>query len=104
MSRIRLMWQLYPSFLAITIVALIFITWYTTNSLEKFYLEQASLDLESRTVLTMSSIEKYLETDDFHKMDSLCKYLGDKSETRITIILARKIPGLWIIMDEDLKL
>ncbi len=47
----RLLWQLYPSYLLITLIALVAVTLYATTSLRDFYLNQIASDLRSRAHL-----------------------------------------------------
>ncbi len=83
----RLLWQLFPSYLLITIVSLVAITWYASRSLRHFFLEQTALDLEARAILLENQILKYLDPIDKTNMDLLCKKIGKSASTRVTVIL-----------------
>jgi two-component system phosphate regulon sensor histidine kinase PhoR len=87
MSRKPLLWQLYPSYLVITLIALIAAGWYSSHSFREFYLKQIVADLESRAYLARQQISSALELNDFDKVNKLCKELGSRSSTRITVIL-----------------
>jgi len=86
MSRRRMLWQLYPSYLLITLVALMAITWYASRSLRRFYLEQVTSDLKARAQLIEKRITILLASGNTAQVDLLCKELGHKTATRITVI------------------
>jgi two-component system phosphate regulon sensor histidine kinase PhoR len=83
----RLLWQLYPSYLLIIIVSLVAVTWYASKSLRHFFLEQTSADLEARALLFEQQILEHLDPLDISRIDQLCKNIGIRSPTRITVIL-----------------
>jgi len=83
----RLLWQLYPTYLLITLVCLLAATWYASRSLRHFYLDQTAADLEARARLVEQQIGQYLDPLDKRAIDLLCKNVGKRSSTRITIIL-----------------
>ena len=75
----RLLWQLYPSYLLITVISLLAATWYASKSFKAFYLEQATSDLQARALLLQSQILEYLDPLDPGAIDRFCKktnYLG----------------------------
>jgi two-component system phosphate regulon sensor histidine kinase PhoR len=83
----RLLWQLYPSYLLIIIVSLVAVTWYASKSLRHFFLEQTAADLEARALLFEQQILEYLDPPNINRIDQLCKNIGLRSSTRITVIL-----------------
>ena len=83
----RLFWQLFPSYVMITVISLVAVTWYASTSLRHFFLEQAAANLEVRAHLFEDQIIKYLDPLDKNAVDSLCKKIGKCASTRITIIL-----------------
>ena len=83
----RLLWQLFPSYLLITIVSLVAITWYASRSLRHFFIEQTASDLKVRAHLLENQILKYLDPPDGISMDLICKKIGKAASTRVTIIL-----------------
>ena len=87
MARKPLLWQLYPSYLIITLIALIAAGWYSSRSFRDFYLNQIAEDLESRALLVKGQILDALEANDLNKVDEVCKELGSTSSTRITVVL-----------------
>ena len=47
----RLLWYLFPSYLLITILSLVAVTWYATAALHRFHLSQTRQDLQARAQL-----------------------------------------------------
>jgi len=83
----RLLWQLYPSYLLITLISLVAVTIYATSSLREFYLDRIASDLQARAYLLEKQILQFLGPLDTQIIDALCKELGKPSATRITVIL-----------------
>jgi two-component system, OmpR family, phosphate regulon sensor histidine kinase PhoR len=88
MARKHLLWQLFPSYLIVTIAVLIAAGWYATNTFRDFYLEQTADVLKARTILIRGQILPLIEKQSYSEVDELCKQLGKESSTRITVILA----------------
>ena len=78
----KLLWQLYPSYLLITIISLVAVTWYASSALKHFFLEQVALDLRSRAHLLENQVLERLNPLDKEGMDRLCKRNGEKSGKR----------------------
>jgi two-component system phosphate regulon sensor histidine kinase PhoR len=87
MGRKRLLWQLYPSYLLITIIALVAVTWYASRALKQFYVEKTASDLEARAQLVEKQIVTALASEDWQSVNRLCRELGGKTSTRITVVL-----------------
>jgi len=83
----RFFWQLFPSYVLITIIALVPATWYASRSLRQFFLEQTVSDLKARAHLFEAQIMEYLDPLDEQGIDLLCKDIGNRASTRITVIL-----------------
>ncbi|MBW1798090.1 MAG: HAMP domain-containing protein [Deltaproteobacteria bacterium] len=83
----RLIWQLYPSFLLITVISLVAVTWYASHSLRHFYLKETASDLEARARLIEKHILEHFNPPDEKQIDALCKGIGKHASTRITVIL-----------------
>jgi two-component system phosphate regulon sensor histidine kinase PhoR len=86
-GRKRLLWQIFPSYILITVISLMAVGWYTSHSVRQFYLNSTRSDLEARARLVKSQIETPIPPRDFERVDELCKSLGLRSGTRITIVL-----------------
>jgi len=87
MRKKRLLWQLYPPYLVITLVSLGAVTWYASSALRAFYLDRTEADLEERALLIEDQVRARLVARAYDDLDALCKKLGPKSQTRITVIL-----------------
>ena len=97
MLKKRLLWHLYPTYLLLTVIAVLAVAWYTSHSLRRFYFNHVSEDIKSRAHLIQQQISSDLINRDFEKIDRLCKTTGPLSATRITVIL----PDGKVIGDSD---
>ncbi|MEN8686951.1 MAG: two-component system histidine kinase PnpS [Desulfuromonadales bacterium] len=87
MPRKRLIWQIYPPFLLIILIALLAATWVFANALDSFYAQETRLDLEARVQLVIPQVQGSLNVEHKSFLDTLSKELGERTQTRITIIL-----------------
>jgi len=87
MARKRLLWYLYPSYLIITLVALLLVSWFVTRALRDFHLERTAGDLEARTRLVAPLMAGRFDPLQRPAVDTLCKKLGADTGTRLTVIL-----------------
>ena len=87
MIKRKLIWQIFPCYLIVLLIALIAVNWLASRSFRDFYLEQASDDLESRAQLIEKQIASLLQPLQPGKIDALCKEYGQTSSTRVTVIL-----------------
>jgi len=83
----RLLRHLFPSYLLITLISLVAVTWYASNSIRNFFLEQTASDLLSRARLLENQIPQFLGPLETSVVDAMCKEIGVSSATRITVIL-----------------
>ncbi len=97
MRKKRLLWQLYPAYLLIMLVSLTAVAWYASSALRTFYLEQTKAGLEARALLVEDLFLSKMAKPDYQQIDALCKRLGQKSSTRITLIL----PDGKVVGDSD---
>jgi two-component system phosphate regulon sensor histidine kinase PhoR len=86
MPRKHLLWQFYPSYLVITLIALVAVSWYFSRALRNFYLDHLADGLESRAYLAKEQISVALDANDNAGIDKICKTLGSASSTRITVV------------------
>jgi two-component system phosphate regulon sensor histidine kinase PhoR len=63
------------------------VSWYASNSLHHFFLDQTAADLKIRALLVEKQIVAHLAPLDAAEVDAICKELGKQSATRITVIL-----------------
>ncbi|MGP8051756.1 MAG: PAS domain-containing sensor histidine kinase, partial [Desulfobaccales bacterium] len=87
MRRKRLLWQLFPFYLLVTLLALLALTWHVTTSWRHFYLEQTAADLKTRALLMETSLQGRLAPGKGAEIDRTCKDLGRLTGTRLTVIL-----------------
>jgi len=101
MLRRRLIWQLYPAFLAVTLPALVAVTWYCSSAFRSFYYEQTRSELGSLAHFAAEQVSKMLDTAQTDELDQLCKRLGGTNDvlthTRVTVML----PSGKVIGDSD---
>jgi two-component system phosphate regulon sensor histidine kinase PhoR len=99
MARRRLIWQLYPSFVLVTLIALIAVAWYCSHSFRRFYLEQTRNELDRLLDVVSEQISPALRTAQPADLDKLCKKLGQAGDgrTRVTVIL----PSGRVLGDSD---
>lgn len=93
----RLLWQLCPSYLLVTILCLVTVSWYATKSLREFYLIQYRKDLEARSRLLETQFLERLDPFDEISIESLSKKIGRGASTRVTVIL----PSGKVVGDTD---
>ena len=86
-KRNKLIWQIFPSFLLITLLSLFAVSWYASQSLRQFYLDHTATDLYARAQLLEKLVDGHLEPLDAATVDSICKEMGRSTDTRFTIIL-----------------
>ncbi|HPC93965.1 MAG TPA: ATP-binding protein [Sedimentisphaerales bacterium] len=90
MFRKRLIWQLYPSFLATTLLALLVATAYFSHTLRRFYLDQLRKELRLVADVAASHVAETLRGRTAGEIDSLCKQLrgAGSGRMRLTVIAA----------------
>ncbi len=97
MGRRPLLWQLFPSYVVIIALSLAAVTWYATSSLREFHRDEVARELEARARVIERQAEKLLAPEAAAALDALCKDLGKRSATRITVML----PSGQVIGDSD---
>lgn len=83
----RLIWQIYPAYLFIIILSLLAATWYATNSLQHFFLDNTAEDLAMRSLLLKEQIIQLPLPDKAKEINRICRQAGKNSSTRFTVIL-----------------
>jgi two-component system phosphate regulon sensor histidine kinase PhoR len=97
MRRKKLVWKLYPAYVAIILVSIIVVGIYASQTLKKFYLDKTAEDLEVRAHLIERVVAVPFHTGERMPLDELCKTLGRVISTRITLIL----PSGEVVGDSD---
>lgn len=97
----KLIWQIFPSFLIITLLSLTAVTLYSTSYFKKIFLENSEAELIIRTKILQ---DKFIDTlksnfdqtakpnlmakpDLMAKIDEQCKKIGKDTNIRVTVIL-----------------
>jgi two-component system, OmpR family, phosphate regulon sensor histidine kinase PhoR len=93
----RLLWQLFFSYIVITLLSLLAVTWYASNSLTYFFLRQTGADLKARALMFEDQLLDLNVPLNEEGIDSLCKRVGKSTSTRFTVIL----PWGKVIGDSD---
>jgi len=93
----KLLWQLYPAYLIITLGSLVFLGWYVSKTLREFYLAQTAEDLRVRAEFLGPQVMGRLAVVDTGGVNLLCRNYGKAGSTRITVIL----PSGRVIGDSD---
>jgi two-component system phosphate regulon sensor histidine kinase PhoR len=83
----RLFWRLYPSYLLITLLALLAMSIYVSMTLKTFFMDQVSSGLEARALLIKDQFIQHLNPLNTDEIDRLCKMSGKQAGTRVTVIL-----------------
>jgi two-component system, OmpR family, phosphate regulon sensor histidine kinase PhoR len=83
----RLLWQIYPPFLLIILLSLTASIWVASRTLKTFIIEHNTSDLETLAHIFEAQFKGLLSPPDMPQIDQLCKSIGEKGKTRITIIL-----------------
>jgi two-component system phosphate regulon sensor histidine kinase PhoR len=97
MRRRKLLWDIFPSYLLITIVAVTAVSWYAYASLRDFHLKQVATGLEARARFLEERMRGLVVDGDGPALDDLAKELGRRTSTRITVIA----PGGKVLADSD---
>ena len=94
MTRIKLVWRLFPAFILIAVICLVAGTWYTASSWRTFYLGETAGDLENRARLVEIYLQDVRPVPDEMQVNEICRKLGKLTSTRLTVILASgKVAG-----------
>ncbi|MFA7382409.1 MAG: ATP-binding protein [Desulfurivibrionaceae bacterium] len=97
MLRKRLIWQLFPNQLLITILALLVTAGYGAYSLRAFQLTQTAAGLEARARLAQEHVLLLLAEKNLPALRTFCTTAGKQSATRLTVIDA----GGEVLADSD---
>ena len=85
MFRRRLIWQLYPSFLATTLLALLVATAYSSYVLRHFHLDQLTEELRLVADVAAVQVEGALGDGTPGQIDALCKRLAQAGDGRMRL-------------------
>lgn len=94
---IRLIWQLYPTYLLITLIALGAASWYASSFLSDYFMERTIAGLKVQGRIIMGRIAPQLFPLNASEVDRLCKEIGKSAQIRVTVLL----PGGRVIGDSE---
>ncbi|MFZ5571077.1 MAG: ATP-binding protein [Thermodesulfobacteriota bacterium] len=86
-KRRRLIWQLYPSYLLITLFSLLAVSWYTSASMKRFLLERTAAELTTQGNLLKEMFQQHVMPLEEERIDRACKRAAASTVTRLTVIL-----------------
>jgi len=87
MRRKKLLWKLYPSYVAIILLSIVAVGIYVSTTLKNFYLSKTAEDLEIDARLIEREVSATFNRENKKALDQLCKTLGKAASARITLIL-----------------
>ncbi|PLX87446.1 MAG: PAS domain-containing sensor histidine kinase [Desulfuromonas sp.] len=82
----RMVWQIFPPFLAIVLIALAMVCWLFIRSTHTFFLDQTRHNLEIRARLVLTQVTERLPTGSQSGIKELFRQLGKETGTRLTLI------------------
>jgi two-component system, OmpR family, phosphate regulon sensor histidine kinase PhoR len=83
----RLLWRLYPSYLFITLIALLAVSWYFSITMKDFFLRQKIDELEDRALLFREMFTSFMSLEKPHEVNEFCKKIASHSGIRITVVI-----------------
>lgn len=101
MSKKKLIWQLYPSYLLVILVTVVLMLIYASSAFKSFYINHTATELKIRTTLMEKQSINYLADKDYSGLNDFLLKNGTAINTRFTII---NINGVVLAdSDEDSK-
>jgi two-component system phosphate regulon sensor histidine kinase PhoR len=82
----RLLWQIFPSYLVIVLLALAAFSVNVSFLIDDFFIKQTRQTLEVRAQLAREVMEASIDAMNLDQIDTACKKLGQETKTRITVI------------------
>lgn len=93
----KLLWQIFPTYLLIILIAIIPSGWYALSSLKEFYYEQTVTALKARASLVAHQVRPLVGTVDLVSLGGVARELGHNAAARITLI----DPSGAVLADSD---
>ena len=84
----RLFLYLLPPCLLLTMAVLLAVGWTTLHTLDNLYIDRTRLSLQRQAHLLKEILEPNLRLSDSVAIDRICKSVGHKTATRVTVVLA----------------
>ncbi len=86
MQHHKLIWQIFPSNIIITILAMLAVTWYGSSALQDFYMDEKEAGLKARAGLISERVSELVAEKSIDTLRSFCINAGRESSTRITVV------------------
>jgi two-component system phosphate regulon sensor histidine kinase PhoR len=86
--RRSLLWTFFPPIILTLIATLVLVTGFSGRAMRNFFLARTADDLETLATVTATQFAGPVRDGRHAELQALCKDLGAKSKTRITVILA----------------
>ncbi len=86
-KRRPLIWQLYPSFLILVLIAVGATGWFASRATSTFYIDQRQQDLIDRLHLIVPQIQPHLNPLNGAALDRYCKRIALEIPMRLTVVL-----------------
>ena len=86
-QRRALIWRLFPSHMLVTLVAVVALELLMVRTVRDFHMDRLTHELGARCSLAAEQARPLLSAERIGEIDTLCKKLGQESDTRFTIIL-----------------
>ena len=85
----KLIWQIFPAFLVITVLSLLAVTSWSTSYFKRIFIQNAEKELTIRAKLLQLQFADLLgeNYDHIGYINGQCKVIGENTGTRVTVIL-----------------
>ena len=87
MKRKRLLWQLFPSYVLITLIAIAAASWFASRELRGVFLQEAAKDLRAKALLLGPIIQQHLDPTDTVTIDRISKDADFRAGNYLTVVL-----------------
>lgn len=87
-KRRKLLWQLFPTYLVITLVSLAAVGWYATKAVDELSVHNTLEQLKSQAFLSRELLKGNIELERAEEIDATCERIGRAIGSRITVMLA----------------
>ena len=101
MFKKRLVWQLFPSFLAVTLIALVAATAYFSYTFRKFHLDRTREELRTLANVGVHHVAQTLATAGTEDVDAICKEFGRSSQHQVRFTITTPLGTVLGDSDED---
>ena len=85
MQKKRMFFQIFPSYLLISAIALLAVTWYSTTVFRKFHHDEVRKNLLLGANMLQKQVGENIAKEDAHKLVDVCKRFATAGGTRVTV-------------------